>query len=119
MQKGGFDAENWNCKPSEPTKQGASCAAALAARVSVPPGEKREVVFSLAWDSPEIKFLKGKSYHRYEFCPTFTLYSIVTAYQLLLYAAEIGVYFLNSYNFTYIRVILLTHWNFSSGVGPL
>lgn len=93
MQKGGFDAENWSCKPSEPTKQGVACAAALAARVVVPPGEKREVVFSLAWDSPEIKFLKGKSYHRYEFCPTFTLYFILTAYPLLLYAAEIGVFF--------------------------
>jgi non-lysosomal glucosylceramidase len=63
-QKGSFDQENWSSKPSVPTRQGSAIGAALAARVEVPPGEKRDVVFSLAWDSPEVKFLKGKSYHR-------------------------------------------------------
>ena len=63
-QKGSFDKENWSSNPSVPTRQGTAIGAALAARVEVPPGEKRDVVFSLAWDSPEVKFLKGKSYYR-------------------------------------------------------
>ncbi|XP_024382229.1 uncharacterized protein [Physcomitrium patens] len=63
-ENGSFDKENWNFKPSAPTRQGSAIGAAIAARVEVPPGEKRDVVFSLAWDSPEVKFLKGKSYHR-------------------------------------------------------
>ncbi|KAG0621376.1 hypothetical protein M758_3G014900 [Ceratodon purpureus] len=62
--KGSFDKGNWSSKPSTPTRHGSAIGAALAARVVVPPGEKRDVVFSLAWDSPEVKFLKGKSYHR-------------------------------------------------------
>lgn len=61
---GSFDKENWSSKPSTPTSKGTAIGAAIAARVTVPPGEKRDVVFSLAWDSPEVKFLKGKSYHR-------------------------------------------------------
>lgn len=65
-QNGSFDKENWSSKPSTPTSKGTAIGAAIAARVTVPPGEKREVVFSLAWDSPEVKFLKGKSYHRYD-----------------------------------------------------
>lgn len=68
-QKGSFDLENWSSKPSAPTREGTAIGAALAARVEVPPGEKRDVVFSLAWDSPEVKFLKGKSYHRCDFIP--------------------------------------------------
>lgn len=68
-QKGSFDTENWSSKPSVPTCEGTAIGAAIAARVVVPPGEKRDIVFSLAWDSPEVKFLKGKSYHRYDLRP--------------------------------------------------
>nr|GMD70815.1 non-lysosomal glucosylceramidase-like isoform X1 [Ipomoea batatas] len=46
---------------SEP---GSSIGAALAATVTVPSGAVRTVTFSLAWDCPEIRFPKGKTYHR-------------------------------------------------------
>lgn len=63
-EHGSFDPGNWDIKPLPPSKQGSSIGAAVAARVVVPPHEKRTVVFALAWDSPEVKFVKGKSYHR-------------------------------------------------------
>ncbi|CAK9198079.1 unnamed protein product [Sphagnum troendelagicum] len=63
-QDGCFSNENWTAKASSPSKAGAPIGAALAAQVSIPPNEKRNITFSLGWDSPEVKFLKGKSYHR-------------------------------------------------------
>ncbi|CAN5956116.1 unnamed protein product [Sphagnum jensenii] len=63
-QDGCFSNENWTAKASSPSKAGAPIGAALAAKVSIPPNEKRNITFSLGWDSPEVKFLKGKSYHR-------------------------------------------------------
>lgn len=47
-----------------PTAVGTAVGAAVAASVTVPANGKRIVVFSLAWDCPEAKFLKGKSYYR-------------------------------------------------------
>ncbi|CAM6038128.1 unnamed protein product [Sphagnum compactum] len=63
-QDGCFSNENWTAKASCPSKAGAPIGAAVAAQVSIPPNEKRNITFSLGWDSPEVKFLKGKSYHR-------------------------------------------------------
>jgi hypothetical protein len=65
FQSGSFDVSNWNLKPLPPSPQGSSIGAAVSAKVMVPPHEKRKVVFSLAWDCPEVKFVKGKSYHRH------------------------------------------------------
>lgn len=44
--------------------KGLSIGAALAASVKVPSGAVRTVTFSLAWDCPEIRFPRGKTYHR-------------------------------------------------------
>ncbi|KAI5068564.1 hypothetical protein GOP47_0016909 [Adiantum capillus-veneris] len=63
-EHGSFDSGNWDIKPSPASSQGSSIGAAVAAKVVVPPHEKKTVVFGLAWDSPEVKFIKGKSYHR-------------------------------------------------------
>lgn len=63
-QHGSFDQGNWDMKPFPPSTQGSSIGAAVSASVVVPAHEKKTVVFSLAWDSPEVKFLEGKSYHR-------------------------------------------------------
>ncbi|CAN5965713.1 unnamed protein product [Sphagnum jensenii] len=63
-EKGAFDSGNWHSGISKPSQKGASIGAALAAQVLIPPNEKKEVVFALAWDSPEAKFGKGTSYYR-------------------------------------------------------
>ncbi|KAH7445901.1 hypothetical protein KP509_01G027700 [Ceratopteris richardii] len=64
-EHGSFAPRNWDLKPSPPSSQGSSIGAAVAAKVIVPSHEKKHVVFALVWDSPEVKFVKGKSYHRY------------------------------------------------------
>lgn len=64
QQHGLFNQCNWDIKPSPPSTEGSSIGAAVAARVVIPPLEKRTVVFALAWDSPEVRFRKGRSYHR-------------------------------------------------------
>ncbi|XP_012077148.1 non-lysosomal glucosylceramidase isoform X2 [Jatropha curcas] len=51
---------SYKTSPSEP---GSSIGAAIAASVSIPPDCVRTVTFSLAWDSPEVRF-SGRSYHR-------------------------------------------------------
>lgn len=58
-----FDALKHDEKPlsSEP---GSSIGAAIAASVAIPSGSTRTVTFSLAWDSPEVRFYSGKTYHR-------------------------------------------------------
>ena len=43
---------------------GTAIGGAVAATVTVPPNEKREVHFSLAWDSPIVKFNRRSSYYR-------------------------------------------------------
>jgi len=50
--------------PSDPSPRGLAIAAALAARVHVPPGETREIVFSLAWDMPVARFGSGSAWYR-------------------------------------------------------
>ncbi|KAM7488738.1 hypothetical protein LguiB_026222 [Lonicera macranthoides] len=64
VQDGHFDRENFNTGPSIPSSPGETPCAAVAATAWVEPHGKCTVAFSLAWSSPKIKFLKGKSYHR-------------------------------------------------------
>lgn len=47
-----------------PSYPGTAIGAAVAATVTVPANEKREVVFALAWDSPIVKFNRRSSYYR-------------------------------------------------------
>lgn len=44
--------------------QGRTIGAALAAKTLVPPGEKRQVVFFMAWDAPVVRFGKGHGHYR-------------------------------------------------------
>lgn len=65
MQHGRLEVDEWNTThTSSPSRSGSVIGAALAAHLVVPPNEKRTVDFVLAWDSPEVKFLKGRSYLR-------------------------------------------------------
>ncbi|GBG64962.1 hypothetical protein CBR_g48711 [Chara braunii] len=48
-----------------PSGEGCAIGAAVAAFTVVPPGMSREMVFSLAWDAPIVKFCEGSSYYRY------------------------------------------------------
>ncbi|KAK8638558.1 hypothetical protein V6N13_136977 [Hibiscus sabdariffa] len=62
-KNGSFDnLGNEDCSPSKP---GSSIGAAVAASLSVPPGSVRRVTFSLAWDSPEVRFGDKTYYKRY------------------------------------------------------
>eukprot|EP00249_Psilotum_nudum_P025025 c29353_g1_i1 orf=734-3784(+) len=63
-QHGSFSQDNWNVKPFLPSLEGSSIGAAVAAAVVIPPHETRTIVFALAWDCPETRFQKGRSYHR-------------------------------------------------------
>lgn len=64
VQDGHFDRENFNAGSSVPSSPGETSCAAVSASAWVEPHGKCTVAFSLAWSSPKIKFLKGKSYHR-------------------------------------------------------
>jgi len=65
MQLGRLDVEDWNTThTSSPSRPGSVIGAAVAAHLVIPPNEKRTVDFVLAWDSPDVKFLKGRSYRR-------------------------------------------------------
>ncbi|KAJ0025811.1 hypothetical protein Pint_07568 [Pistacia integerrima] len=55
--------EHLDCKRTSPSEPGSSIGAAIAATVTVPSGAVRTVTFSLAWDSPEVRFCE-KTYHR-------------------------------------------------------
>lgn len=44
--------------------EGRTIAAALAAKTLVPPGERRQVVFLLAWDAPVVRFGRGHGHYR-------------------------------------------------------
>ncbi|CAL9242910.1 unnamed protein product [Arabidopsis halleri] len=62
-ENGSFD----HFKASEASMQsehGSSIGAAVAASLTVLPGESRIVTFSLAWDCPEVQFPSGKIYSR-------------------------------------------------------
>uniref|UniRef100_A0A0D6QZ21 NLGase n=2 Tax=Araucaria cunninghamii TaxID=56994 RepID=A0A0D6QZ21_ARACU len=60
---GTFD-QNISSKSSPASEPGSSIGGAVSASVVVPPHEKKIVTFALAWDSPQVKFASGKSYHR-------------------------------------------------------
>ncbi|KAM0901695.1 hypothetical protein ACQ4PT_019812 [Festuca glaucescens] len=51
-------------KTSASSRPGTSIGAAIAASVKLAPQATRNVSFSLAWASPEVKFCSGKTYHR-------------------------------------------------------
>ncbi|KAL5993276.1 hypothetical protein ACLOJK_014200 [Asimina triloba] len=57
-----------------PSPPGSSIGAAVAASVTIPAQETHTVVFSLAWDCPEIKFPSGKRYNR---CAIQTIKSMI------------------------------------------
>lgn len=64
-EKGRLEADNWNTThTSSPSRPGSVIGAAIAAHLVILPNEKRTVDFVLAWDSPDVKFLKGRSYLR-------------------------------------------------------
>jgi uncharacterized protein (DUF608 family) len=48
----------------QPSKPNQSIGAAVAAKVTLAPGETKEVVFSLAWDIPILRFNSGSAYYR-------------------------------------------------------
>ncbi|XP_047323974.1 non-lysosomal glucosylceramidase [Impatiens glandulifera] len=64
VQDGQFDRENFNVGASTPSSPGDTLCAAVSASTWVEPHGKCTVSFALAWSSPKVKFLKGKSYHR-------------------------------------------------------
>ncbi|KAL6971083.1 glucosylceramidase [Sarracenia purpurea var. burkii] len=64
VQDGHFDRENFNTGPSMPSSPGETYCAAVSASAWVEPHGKCTVAFAVAWSSPKIKFLKGKSYRR-------------------------------------------------------
>lgn len=47
-----------------PSSPGDTYCAAVSASTWVEPHGKCTVAFALAWSSPKVKFMKGKSYHR-------------------------------------------------------
>ena len=49
---------------SSPSLPGEAIGAAVAARVRVPAGESRELVFALAWDMPVARFESGAAWYR-------------------------------------------------------
>ncbi|KAJ7567463.1 hypothetical protein O6H91_02G149200 [Diphasiastrum complanatum] len=63
-EEGFFPEKNWVRKASTPSLEGTSVGAAVAACVTVPANGQRTVVFGLGWDSPEVRFIKGRSYNR-------------------------------------------------------
>ncbi|CAK9173802.1 unnamed protein product [Ilex paraguariensis] len=63
-QDGHFDRENFSTGPSMPSSPGEAHCAAVSASTWVEPHGRCTVAFALAWSSPKVKFLKGKSYHR-------------------------------------------------------
>ncbi|CAK9141461.1 unnamed protein product [Ilex paraguariensis] len=64
VQDGHFDPENFSAGPYRSSSPGETHCAAVSASTCVEPHGKCTVAFALSWSSPEVKFLKGKSYHR-------------------------------------------------------
>lgn len=58
------DGKLENVDDEKPSPVGMAIGAALCATVEVPPGETRQVVFSLAWDMPLARFGAGTAYYR-------------------------------------------------------
>jgi non-lysosomal glucosylceramidase len=53
-----------NLADERPAGEGAAIGAALVAKIDLQPGEKRELVFALAWDMPRVHSGKGTPYYR-------------------------------------------------------
>lgn len=53
-----------NLEDDTPSKVGSTIGAAVCATVRVPPGQTREVAFSLAWDMPLARMGEGGAYYR-------------------------------------------------------
>lgn len=64
VQDGHFDRDNFSKGPTMPSSPGETHCAAVSASTWVEPHGKCTVAFALAWSSPKVKFMKGKSYHR-------------------------------------------------------
>jgi non-lysosomal glucosylceramidase len=58
------DGELDNYENDKASSSGAAIGAALAAKVCVPAGHKREIVFALAWDIPKARFGLGTAWYR-------------------------------------------------------
>ena len=63
-----FNGKHWDSFPTGVSPRGGAIGGAVAATIAVPAHQKRTVTFSLVWDSPKVKFLKGRSYYRYILC---------------------------------------------------
>lgn len=63
-EHGNFLETHWDFFPTAVSPPGVSIGAAVAAAVLIQPHQKRTVTFSLVWDSPKVKFMKGRSYYR-------------------------------------------------------
>ncbi|GJS77586.1 non-lysosomal glucosylceramidase-like protein isoform X1 [Tanacetum coccineum] len=63
-QDGQFDQGNFNSGPTVPSSAGDANCAAVSASTWVEPNGKCTIAFAVAWSSPKVKFMKGKSYHR-------------------------------------------------------
>ncbi|KVH90959.1 Beta-glucosidase, GBA2 type [Cynara cardunculus var. scolymus] len=55
---------NFNSGPTVPSSSGDANCAAVSASTWVEPNGRCTVAFAVAWSSPKVKFMKGKSYHR-------------------------------------------------------
>ncbi|KAL3507351.1 hypothetical protein ACH5RR_032733 [Cinchona calisaya] len=64
VEEGHFDRENFTKGPSMPSSPGETHCAAVSASTWVEPHGKCTVAFAVAWSSPKVKFMKGKSYNR-------------------------------------------------------
>lgn len=63
-EHGTFSEKHWDSFPTALSPPGVSIGGAVAATVMLQPHERKTVTFSLVWDSPKVKFLKGRSYYR-------------------------------------------------------
>ena len=59
-----LDGDLGNVDNNKPSTPDLSIGAAISARLEIPPGESREVVFSLAWDMPVARFGWGTGWYR-------------------------------------------------------
>ncbi|GKE53820.1 non-lysosomal glucosylceramidase, partial [Tanacetum coccineum] len=57
-----FDQENFNNGATFPSSAGEANCAAVSDSTWIEPKWKCRVAFALAWSSPKVKFMKGKSY---------------------------------------------------------
>lgn len=64
LKDGHFDRENFSKGPSMTSSPGETHCAAVSASTWVEPHGKCTVAFAVAWSSPQVKFMKGKSYFR-------------------------------------------------------